>query len=464
MIDRSQRSLLIGMALVTLVALLTGRLAPQLVPDSADYLRPLLWPDCLTGNRTPFFGLFASLLGGATSGYVLVPIANATALFVAILLLFNAVRQFGLSDTAALALTLPILISNPVLLFLGYVHPEITAIACVLAAMAAVIRLSGDAPPHWRHHALLALGAGTGYLLKPAFLFFVPMLPVLSLLLSRLHGTRSIAHSLRQAALVFVLSALAFVGYAGVRASFVGEFNIVSFGGYASSGLSGLMLNPKTIDALPERHRPLARAILVQRDVLAARGDMLPIPYNSDKQRSFTSAALGYFDVLARSYDIVVSEIVVRQMQPGESWMAFNARLQDFLVAVIRANPEAYMAWIVGACTRVAGLITITNAAFMLTSFALGALFIFSIIRSRSVTVRVGQDELPPGRDVAAIILIAGLYTLANWLPMVLVSFPARRYVDTAGLLFAALPFYALLRLWPVVFVRSRDQLGKNNG
>lgn len=454
MINRSHLPLLVGIALVTLLAFLTGRLAPRLVPDSVDYLRPLLWPDSLAGFRTPFFGLFASLLGGVGNGYMFVPLANAAALFAATFLLFNAAKQFGLSDTAASALTLPILVGNPVLLFLDYVHPEIVAIACMLAAIASVIRICSEAPLR-RYHVLLAVGAGASYLLKPAFLIFILVLPVLAFLLSRLQGSRSVASSLCQAVLVLSLSAVAFVGYAGVRASVVGEFNIVSFGGYASSGLSGLMITPETIVRLPERHRPLAQAILQQRDVLAARGDMLPIPYNSDKQRSFTSAALGYFDVLARSYDNVVHDIVVRQMQPGESWLAFNARLQDFLVAVIKADPKAYLAWIVGASTRVVGLITITNAAFMLSSLALAALFIVSLIRGRTTTVSISERvEAPPGRDVAALLVIVGLYTLANWLPMVLVSFPARRYVDTAGLLLAAVPFFAVLRLWPVVFAR----------
>ena len=465
MFDRSHRPLLVGIALVTLVALLAGRLAPQLVPDSTDYLQPLLWPDSLLRIRTPFFGIFAALLGGASNGYILVPIANTAALFLATIILFDAARRFGLSDTAALALTLPILVSNPVLLFLGYVHPEVTAIACILAALAAVLRLSGDVPPHRGFHVLLALSVGAGYLLKPAFLFFVLVLPVLSFLLSRLHGTTSIAGSLRQAILVLVLSALAFVGYAGVRAGVVGDFNIVSFGGYASSGLSGLMITPEIIEALPERHRSLAQTILTERDDLAARGDMLPIPYNFDKQRSFTSAALGYFDVLARSYDNVVHDIVVRQMQPGESWLAFNARLQDFLGAVIKADPKAYLAWIVGASTRVIGRITVANAAFMIASLLLSALFIVSIVRGRTTTTNlVEQEALHPGRDVAAIILIVGAYTLANWLPMVLVTFPARRYVDTAGLLLAALPFLAFLRLWPVVFTRNRNQMGNSHG
>lgn len=457
MFTRPHLPLLMAFAVVVLIALLTGHLTPKLVPDSTDYLRPLHWPDSLAGSRTPYFGILVFLFGGgAANGYPLVPIANVAMLFAATILLFNAVRSFGLSDTAALALGLPVLISNPVLLFLDYVHPEIAAIACVLAAIAAVVRISGEAALR-RHYVLLALGAGSAYLLKPAFLSFVLVLPVLSFLLSRLHGTRDIAGSLRQAMLVLVLSATAFVGYASVRVSVVGEFNIVSFGGYASSGLSGLMITPDIIDELPDRHRPLAQAIFAGRQALAERGDMLPIPYNAGGQRSFVPAALGYFDVLARSYDNVVHDVVARQMQPGESWIAFNARLQDFFVSVIRADPAGYLAWLVGASARVAGRITVTNAAFMLASLGLCLLFVGVVIRGRMTAAPSTVDPEPNLRfDIAAIVLIVGAYTLANWLPMVMATFPARRYVDTAGLLLAALPLFACLRLWPSVFSSAK--------
>jgi hypothetical protein len=50
-------------------------------------------------------------------------------------------------------------------------------------------------------------------------------------------------------------------------------------------------------------------------------------------------------------------------------------------------------------------------------------------------------------RALTFLVLVVGAYILANCLPMMLLAFPARRYVETAGLLLPALPLFVLLRM-----------------
>ena len=47
--------------------------------------------------------------------------------------------------------------------------------------------------------------------------------------------------------------------------------------------------------------------------------------------------------------------------KPGESWVDFNRRLMRFSLLVIRAAPDRYAAWLVGATTRLFGRSVTTN-------------------------------------------------------------------------------------------------------
>ena len=49
--------------------------------------------------------------------------------------------------------------------------------------------------------------------------------------------------------------------------------------------------------------------------------------------------------------------------------------------------------------------------------------------------------------DVPALICLTALYTVSAGALMVLTTFPASRYLDTAGLLLPALPVYGVLSL-----------------
>lgn len=83
---------------------------------------------------------------------------------------------------------------------------------------------------------------------------------------------------------------------------------------------------------------------------LVAGGAALPL--NPQGVRSFAATALGYFDVLARSYDPVLSGAVGPARESGETWVAFDARMQRLAVATLAASPLFYLA---GSSARRAG-------------------------------------------------------------------------------------------------------------
>src|SRR5262249_61648697 len=85
----------------------------------------------------------------------------------------------------------------------------------------------------------------------------------------------------------------------------------------------------------------------------------------------FVSAALGYFDIYARSYDDFVWFEIGSLRAPQESWVAFNRRLTTFSIATITAAPLRWLAWVGGATSRLVGRMIVTNAPMLMAVSAL---------------------------------------------------------------------------------------------
>jgi hypothetical protein len=259
------------------------------------------------------------------------------------------------------------------------------------------------------------------YLLKPGLLGFIVVLPLLLVWLGQA----------RRAGPVFGAALLPFLLLGGWRLANVGDFNIVSFGGFQMSGMAALMLTPAIAERLPAELRAEADGIIARRDGLVASGKALPIPLNA--AGSFVSVAAGYFDVLARTHDDVLYGAVAPTREAGESWVAFNVRLQRLALAVIRAAPVSYAAWMIGATTRLVGRMAVVNLGMVLGCLAWLAL---------------SRRARPPGHDVDMGVLagVTVAWTFGVGLPLVLTTFPAARYADSAGMLLPAWPFYFALR------------------
>jgi len=173
--------------------------------------------------------------------------------------------------------------------------------------------------------------------------------------------------------------------------------------------------------------------VLARRAGLEAAGAAIAIPVNSTGKRSFISVAIFYFDVLARTHDPVLWDAIAPQQRPDEDWPAFNRRLQRFAIAVVRNAPVSYAAWILGASSRLIGHALVLNPSFLAAAAAL-------LLLAR----RKAPGGAPADRRV--LIVLVGAYTVGTGVLTVLITYPASRYVDSAAMLLAALPFYGVLR------------------
>lgn len=435
---------LTGLNLIVLAAV--GGFSAQIMPDTASYLNVGPFPGALAQPRLPLYGPLIELVDSGTRTFAAVPVLQTAFFVIATWLLVVELRRFGLSGLAVLSVATALLFSNSLLLTGRTVHPELPAVACALLAFAGTVRLASLASRGWAIVLIIA-GAGFSYLLRPSFLPLIFVLPILHAGLRALRGERPFT---AWTGAILVAAALPFLAVASVRALTVGDFNTVSYGGYQMSGMATLMLSEPVVARLPERERALGTHLLAARTAAEESGRAIGVPRNSSNQRSFVSAALAYFDVYARTYDRMLT-LVQAQRQPKESWVSFNRRMMGFSLAVVRAAPLRYAAWVVGAMHRLIGHVIIGNLPLMLAVIVILVAWLWRLLVHRTVRLPSVQPV-----DTPAMILLAAAWLAAAGALGVLVTFPATRYIDTANLLLAPLAIYWAARMVVPALTKER--------
>lgn len=442
---RAGRPLLIVMAVALVLFVVTGRLMPVVTKDTAGYLVTGSLTEVLGAPRNPMFSWVLDVITLGIPGYATVPLLQTGFFLLAIWLWFRACMHAGLGRHASLALSLPLVPSNLLLLWNNAVHPEVLAASCVLIALSALLNLLTVRRSQQALGLLqLMLSLGMAYLLRPGNIVLVATLPILLTLLSQ----HKLGHwNKRLMASTFVACLLPFLLFSTLRLVAVGDFNTVSFGGFTMSGMAAQMLDIETVDKLPVEQQELARNIIRGKEELVAAGEAQPIPVNSSGRRDYLSMTLGYFDIVARNFDTVLFKVVLRQRLPTESWVDFNRRLQRYALATFLAVPERYAAWVVGGSARAVGRLLTTNLPFVAAVLCLVVLYpVWLARRSRDDLASGSPIHSVDTDDFHALLLIVVLYTASGLAPSVMLTFPAARYIDTTGLLIASIPAYALIR------------------
>ena len=433
--------MLLGMTALSLVILaVAGRFAPQITPDTAGYLEIVGFPAMLAQPRTPLYGWLVAILDLGRGGHVLVPAFQIVTYVAACWLFVAQLRGYGLSRVASLSVGAALLSANALLMVSNWIHPELPAITCALFAFAGTVHLTGPRPRWWAW-LLVCAGAGCAYILRPSFLPLIVVLPALFLCLRAVRGDLLAP---ARAATIFFVSALPFLGIASLRTAMVGDPNIVSFGGYVMSGMAVLMLSDDVVARLPDDIKPFATELLSARRAAEEGGRVIGIPLNASKVRSYSSVTLAYFDVLARTHDDMLS-LAESTRKPNESWVDLNRRLMRFSLAVIRAAPDRYAIWVVGASTRAFGRSVVTNLPAMLAILIVAVAWPWRLFVNRQVGV-----TLVSRLDIPVMIICAVLWLAAAGSLTVLIHAPATRFIETSSLLVApALIYWAALLLMP---------------
>lgn len=430
-------------ALTSLLLGLGGWFSPGVFPDTHGYLAAPTLTQPFGSFRHPLYGAIVRLLE-PVGGTALMPALQWSVLVAAALALTAAAQIAGLSRRAAVSLGLATLLNQAVLLWARGILPEALAIAAMLFAFSGVLVLAVRPRAFWWLAPAIGLVTGFAYTLRPIGLPAVAMLPLLLVLLSRALGGPA---RIGRAAVLAVLVALPFLGQSLYRQQTVGDFGLVSFGGFGVSGMTSQMLTPEIIARLPAAFRPDAEAIMAARERAIASGAAAPLPRNSRGEASFTTAALDGFDGLARNYDQIMWREVITMQGANESWVAFNARLGGVNGAIIRHAPDRWLFWMAGGASRLVGKLFIYNVTFLLALGAFAVVALWRLLRDGRIAAET-TGTTSPEWTVLTLLVVAWIVTQTAL--AVVATFPALRYIDVGGMLMAALPLYGLLRLLSV--------------
>jgi hypothetical protein len=437
--------------LVLVVFFVIGKFEPNNVFDTVGYIKSAEseWPTMLEMPRAPFFGIFLNLfdtyegirpaLDGAertlweneNDRFLYYPIFVILIYFISAALLFYAFSAYGLSVKAASSISFGLIISNSLILYGNILHPELLSISLIILSIAGTVLLSSE-KKSLITLILTALCVVFAYLIKPAFITFIVFIPLIYFILNYRYKGR-----FRQSLILFLLCLFPFLLVSSLRYYILGDFNIVSFGGFQMTGIAALMLDSSIIPNLPDELIDVANNILDKKKALIENSNLIALPKNSSGEVSFISVALGYYDILARNYDAVIYGIMGDLKMPTESWVEFNSRMQNFTIQVISSQPVYYICWIIGATARFLGRSIVMNLPLMLSVIGL---FLVLLVKPlpKIINLTFTRDEM------ICLILIPLIFAFSSGFLSILVSFPAARYIDSSNVMLSGIIIFLL--------------------
>jgi hypothetical protein len=271
------------------------------------------------------------------SDYRAVPWLHAAMLCAAVFFMDFALRRFGATPWQACAFSSGFLYAT---LQQPWTFAAVLTDfpACVTAGIA-VASLFWVVSERKSAAAWLVLSAATAasYHLRPAMLFLVPLVPLLGGILLRIRAAQNGEATAWKLVLPALLGAalVPLLAYCLLRMLVVNDFGLVAMGGDTSSGLAAEMLDWKTIDRdVPEQYRPLAEAILRERERMGLR-----------------SAFGGGMAISMRRYEdqfsVNIYDITIPAAKTifGTDPVALNHELRKYSRAVLWNNKDRYLLW-----------------------------------------------------------------------------------------------------------------------
>lgn len=391
--------------------------------DTYDNVSRMPPREMLSSVLTLGYPLLLKAVRLVSPDYALLPWVHLGMHFLACLLLDSGLRKFGASpwqSAAASAAFLATAVSHP---SAEYLLTDFPTRAVAVWAIAFLLRIAAEP---WRIADWVGLTVSVAlcYHLRPAYLFMIPLTPLLGVALMRIRNGREglpCRWKTNGAALAGV-TVLPFLAFCVLRLAVVGHFGLVSFGGLNIVGVAAEMLDEKLIETrIPANLRPLAHEIVVRRE---ERG----------MENAFTSRGV---DILR--WDENYNQSVWKIAYPaavdryGADHVTINRELTDLSRAVIRARPVHYLRFLAANYREGVGRLLSRGAVLQGCAALLLVLFLI-----RLGLVPAGAETDPSiGRRTArdALMLTAVAFALTKLLLVSLVEMTITRYVLAAGML-----------------------------
>lgn len=418
------RILLAVFLLITAVGLwATGRLQPQPVPDTPGYADfPFDSPAAALNHiRTPGYPLFLRAVKPLAGDWKAVPVAQLLVYSAAVVLFFRSLHgwttRWGRPVIAG-----SLLAANILWGYIDWISTETLAAAAGITTVSLLLARSAGTAGRG-NLAGVAAAVAAGWLIRPAYLFLVPLVPVLGALLS---GAFATGRAKREFLILALTTVIPVVAWCTLRQVVVGRFGIVSFGGYNLIGVAGQFLDAEGVQALSPDLKPIAEAALERREAVTFAGPDLP----ESQRLNYDRIEWRYDDTIWRVFTPAAEQVV------GREPVAVNSALKRLAIEILRQHPRDYAIWLAKATRQ--GVRKLV-ADWVLNPVGLAAILLL-ITCQVLVTARCGTSpSLVDGRPspAAVLLLTAVVYAAVNLAVVIPVCPPLGRMTDAAGVLLA---------------------------
>ncbi len=338
--------------------------SPEHNPDSSGYLEFTWFPitQALLQHRTFGYPLFLEGCRVVASDVQVVPLAQLAAMILASWVLYWGLRQAGYRPSTAGWCAVVLMLGQGAFKLGTTVTSDSLAISLAVASAACFLATTAPRSGTLAWIGLVLLTFLT-YQTRPAYLFLIPLWPLLGRLLDRnlLRPEAARADRWRRVVLYAAATGLPFVAFCTIRWAVVGHWGLVSFGGYNTVGVAGQFLDEELVDELPNDVRLLATEILRRRA--------------ADKNWTAPSN----FIAMEQMYNPMVWGVAVpaaRQLYANNPVLV-NQNLGRLSTCIIQRRPTLYMRWlrwnVIHAFKQVV-LLSITDLGTMFT----GALYLLT--------------------------------------------------------------------------------------
>jgi hypothetical protein len=309
----------------------TGRWEVEIQPDSDSYLA-FDWSSSDTifrGIRTPGYPLFLRAIVGFF-GTEWIPAAHWLVLVGAVIVWRHGLLAQDFHPFSALCASVPMLFSPATWELGASIASDSLGIACCIATLGWFLAALG---PRSSMASWGLVGATTlaSILVRPAYLFLLPLLPVLACWLTLVVWKLPRKMVLRNVAAASLAVCVPFLGYCGVRAAAVGEFGLVSFAGYNLVGITGQWISDEDVPKLDGASQELARQMILRRT------DVEDYAPPDD------------YETMARLYNATVWGTAAPAAEAiyGEDAEASNAALRNLALQSLSMHPWNYIDWLI---------------------------------------------------------------------------------------------------------------------
>ncbi|WP_437225146.1 hypothetical protein SH661x_003935 [Planctomicrobium sp. SH661] len=407
----------------------TGQLVSVEVNDTASYANMPLnsLKGTLNHQRTPGYPLFLAAVRQLGSDLRPVSLLQYGCFAFAVMVFHAGLLASGTPPWLSPWIAGALLATNNLWLFVSTIATDTLGGACGIASVGFMLLWGSDPRRSVLWGILLAASVLSAWLIRPAALFLVPFVLVLTPLF-RLRSrpeSGNVLSFLRSLGICSVIGLVPLILYCSLRLAVVGKFSIVAFGGYNLIGISGQFMDEKTLPLISEELRPLAQA---------AMNRLRSIPL-----RDFQYVELGptsYIRMESNS-DLFIWSVFTPAAHEvyGDDPVLVNTQLKRLGLELVEKHPRLYVIWLLKASRqcifKLLGDFVFNPMGGLLTF--VGVVFISLHI----VTRWIWKSKIIPYRtfeNAGLLFVIAAAYAAMSLILVIVVCPPIGRMTDAAGL------------------------------